>query len=50
MPIDEFIIKIYLMVDDYYKKMIQQHIVKQYGQDNIHFIDGFPIPVCQYAR
>ena len=30
--------------------MIQQHIVKQHGQDNIHFIDGFPIPVCQYAR
>ena len=121
MPIDEFIIKIYLMVDDYYKKivtnrlrqggyapkltdseiitmeivgeflqmdtdsqihqyfkqhwqtwfpnlgsypnfakqcvnllqvktLIQQHIVKQHGQDNIHFIDGFPIPVCQYAR
>ena len=32
------------------KTLIQQHIVKQHGQDNIHFIDGFPIPVCQYAR
>ena len=20
------------------------------GQDNIHFIDGFPIPVCRYRR
>ena len=32
------------------KTLIQQHIVKQHGQDNIHFIDGFAIPVCQYAR
>ena len=32
------------------KTLIQQHIVKRHGQDNIHFIDGFPIPVCQYAR
>ncbi|OAV09725.1 hypothetical protein AO377_1186 [Moraxella catarrhalis] len=32
------------------KTLIQQHIVKQHGQDNIHFIDGFPIAVCQYAR
>ena len=28
------------------KTLIQQHSVKQHGQDNIHFIDGFPIPVC----
>ena len=32
------------------KTLIQQHIVKQHGQNNIHFIDGFPIAVCQYAR
>lgn len=32
------------------KTLIQQHIVKEQGQDNIHFIDGFPIPVCQYTR
>lgn len=121
MPIDEFIIKIYLMVDEYYKKivtqplrqggynpkltdsevitmeivgeflqmdsdiqihqyfvqhwrdwfpticsysnfakqcvnllqvktLIQQCVVKQHGQDNIHFIDGFPVPVCKYGR
>lgn len=121
MPIDEFIIRIYLMVDEYYQKivtsklrqggfapklsdseiitmeivgeflqmdtdvqihqyfhehwltwfptlcssanfakqcvnllqvktLIQQQVIKQHGQDNIHFIDGFPIPVCKYAR
>ena len=22
----------------------------QFGLDNIHFMDGFPIPVCRYAR
>ena len=22
----------------------------RYGSDNIHFIDGFPIPVCAYTR
>ena len=26
MPIDEFIIKIYLMVDDYYKKIVTNHL------------------------
>lgn len=32
------------------KTLIQQLIVKHHGQDNIHFIDGFPIPVCKYTR
>ena len=25
-------------------------IRKTFMHDNIHFIDGFPIPVCRYAR
>ena len=33
---------------------INQKIMSQlnhrYGSDNIHFIDGFPIPVCAYTR
>ena len=32
---------------------VKQHIhqqVVQTQEDNIHFIDGFPIPVCKYAR
>lgn len=33
---------------------VSQQIMSQlksfFGLDNIHFIDGFPIPVCRYAR
>ena len=33
---------------------VNQQIMSQlksvFGLDNIHFIDGFPIPVCRYAR
>ena len=33
---------------------INQQIISklklQFGSDNIHFMDGFPIPVCLYAR
>lgn len=29
---------------------ITAHLTAQYGTDNIHFIDGFPIPVCCYSR
>ena len=33
---------------------VNQKIMSQlksvFGLDNIHFIDGFPIPVCRYAR
>ena len=35
-------------------RQINQQIIARlttyYGQDNIHFIDGFPIPVCRYSR
>ncbi|WP_343597515.1 IS982 family transposase [Acinetobacter sp.] len=29
---------------------IMSQLIQHYGSDNIHFIDGFPIPVCRYAR
>ena len=29
---------------------IMSQLNHQYGSDNIHFIDGFPIPVCSYTR
>lgn len=32
------------------KQCIQEQLSQLEGQDNIHFIDGFPIPVCKYAR
>ena len=32
------------------KTLIHRCVVKQHGQDNIYFIDGFPIPVCKYGR
>ena len=25
-------------------------LIQRYGSDNIHFIDGFPLPVCSYTR
>jgi len=34
------------------KKRIQEHLTQQLGAiaDPIHLVDGFPIPVCKYAR
>ena len=32
------------------KQRIGEKLVEDEGKDNIHFIDGFPLPVCQYAR
>ncbi|HAL9652692.1 TPA: IS982 family transposase, partial [Escherichia coli] len=29
---------------------ITAQLTAHYGQDHIHFIDGFPIPVCRYSR
>lgn len=29
---------------------IMSQLIQHYGSDNIHLIDGFPIPVCRYAR
>lgn len=29
---------------------ITKKLTSTFGFDNIHFIDGFPIPVCRYAR
>jgi len=31
-------------------QLMMSKIRQQYAHDNIHFIDGFPIPVCCYAR
>ena len=34
------------------KRRIQDHIAWQIGalEDSIHLVDGFPMPVCKYAR
>ena len=29
---------------------IMAQLIQRYGSDNIHFIDGFPLPVCSYTR
>lgn len=31
-------------------QQIMSQLKLQFGSDNIHFMDGFPIPVCRYAR
>lgn len=31
-------------------QQIMSKLKLQFGSDNIHFMDGFPIPVCRYAR
>ena len=31
-------------------QQITSKLSSRFGSDNIHFIDGFPIPVCRYAR
>lgn len=35
-----------------YKAMLQQHIAQQLGayEDNIHMVDGMPMPLCQFIR
>jgi Transposase DDE domain len=35
-----------------YKAMLQHHIAAQLGayEDNVHLVDGIPIPLCQFAR
>lgn len=35
-----------------YKAMLQQHIAEQLGayDDDIHLVDGIPIPLCQFSR
>lgn len=35
-----------------YKATLQQHIAKQLGayDDDIHLVDGIPIPLCQFSR
>ena len=32
------------------KQQIQDKVSQIEGRDNIHFMDGFPIPVCHYGR
>ena len=32
------------------KQQIQDNVSQIEGRDNIHFMDGFPIPVCHYGR
>ena len=32
------------------KQRIQDNVSQIEGRDNIHFMDGFPIPVCHYGR
>lgn len=29
---------------------IMAQLIQRYGSDNIHFIDGFPLPVCGYTK
>lgn len=31
-------------------QQIMSQLKHRYGSDNIHFMDGFPIPVCRYTR
>ena len=31
-------------------QQIMSKLRQRFGADNIHFIDGFPLPVCRYAR
>ena len=35
---------------DYISQSIMAQLIQRYGSDNIHFIDGFPLPVCGYTR
>lgn len=35
-----------------YKAMLQQHIAEQLGayEEDVHLVDGIPIPLCQFSR